>query len=236
MGSGSPVVMIHGLVIGNLASWYFRLAPVVARTHQVVLYDLRGHGRSERVMTGYDLDNMADDLSGVISQTCGQPVYLVGHSYGCLVALRYALDHPGSVDRLVLVDAPLPPACLARSLSPMGQSVDHLLEVVPDVVREAMAKGSRQAKKFFDNYRFLVEKSSLITNLEAEPDFSDEELSRLQARVLCLYGNESFFLPTMEKLKRALHKAETVVLPGSHYLPNECPDLLAARIEEFLND
>ena len=106
----TSVVMLHGLLIGSLASWYFTAAPALAKRHRVMLYDLRGHGRSERVASGYDLVTQTGDLQELADRFDDRPIDLVGHSYGGLIALRFALDHPGRVRRLVLVEAPLPPS------------------------------------------------------------------------------------------------------------------------------
>ena len=60
-----PVVMTHGLVIGSLASWYFTVGPALARTRRVRMYDLRGHGRSARMPSGYDTHTLATDLDAL---------------------------------------------------------------------------------------------------------------------------------------------------------------------------
>jgi pimeloyl-ACP methyl ester carboxylesterase len=108
--SAPPVVMVHGMLSGSLASWYFGLAPVVAASHHVVIYDQRGHGLSERPLRGYTLTELAADLDALTAAL--GPCALVGHSFGGLVALRHAMDHPDRVTGVVLVDSfiPAPPA------------------------------------------------------------------------------------------------------------------------------
>jgi pimeloyl-ACP methyl ester carboxylesterase len=112
-----PVVMVHGMLSGSLASWYFGLAPVVAESHHVVLFDQRGHGLSERPLRGYTLTELAADLDAVTAAL--GPCALVGHSFGGLVALRHAIDHPDRVTGVALVDSFVPgpptPPTLAES-------------------------------------------------------------------------------------------------------------------------
>lgn len=103
---------MHGLVFGSIATWYFTAAAKLATRFNVVMYDQRGHGKSDLTASGYDLNTLASDLEGVVdhyrqsSDVSG--FALVGHSYGALVALTYALRFPARVSRLVLIDAPLP--------------------------------------------------------------------------------------------------------------------------------
>lgn len=106
MGRGDPVVVfVHGLPLDNHSSFFMTLAPEVSKHARVVLYDLRGHGRSEQPSSGYSGADMAADLAAIVD-ALGEPrVIVVGHSFGGYVALRYAADHPERVQGLVLLDA-----------------------------------------------------------------------------------------------------------------------------------
>jgi len=107
MGQGDrTVVFLHGLVMDNLSSWYFSVANTVAKHAQVLLYDLRGHGYSDRPAQGYRIEDHVADLLAILDcEGHGQPVDLVGNSFGGLLALAFALAHPDRVRSLVLVDA-----------------------------------------------------------------------------------------------------------------------------------
>lgn len=108
LGDGDPVVvLIHGLVLDNLSSWYFSIGPALAATCTVLLYDLRGHGGSEQPPTGYTIEDMAEDLHGILEAAglAGRPLVVVGNSTGGLIGLRYVLRYPRDVASLVLIDA-----------------------------------------------------------------------------------------------------------------------------------
>ena len=65
-GDDRLVVFLHGLVMDNLSSWYFTVANPVAMRTEVLLYDLRGHGKTERPKTGYTVSDHVDDLAALL--------------------------------------------------------------------------------------------------------------------------------------------------------------------------
>ncbi len=236
VGAGPPVVMVHGLLIGSLASWYFTAASALASHHRVRVYDLRGHGRSERAPAGYGVRSMTADLAALSADLPG-PIDVVGHSWGGLVALRFALDHPERVRRLVIVEAPLPPSRamqMADFLAPDGSLPGRLLDALPAPLRDAVAAGRRQAQRLLESLEFLVFKSSLLADLRAEPDFDDAELAALRCPTLCAYGDRSACLPAGERLARVIPGAKLHVLPGGHYLHLDARAALVAIIEGHL--
>jgi pimeloyl-ACP methyl ester carboxylesterase len=107
--SGAPrIVFVHGLVMDNLASWYFTVASAAAAFADVLLYDLRGHGLSERTASGYGVGEMVMDLAGLLDATLGDaPVVIVGNSFGALLAVHFARRFPTRTRGLVLVDGHL---------------------------------------------------------------------------------------------------------------------------------
>jgi pimeloyl-ACP methyl ester carboxylesterase len=247
LGEGAPgVVMVHGL-FGSIATWYFTSAPVLARARRVLLYDLRGHGRTERTRSGYDLAAMAGDLEAVAGGIAGNgadrsptPVEprlldLVGHSYGALVALRFALDHPGRVRRLALVESSLPPWS-SRELEELAAGPPPESPMaLPAVVRETIERGGRKGMRLVELVRVLCEESSLLEDLRTEPDIPDDVLARVACPVLCVYGDRSPCLPAGERLSRVIPGARLAVLPGTHYLHLDAAAALSALLLEFLD-
>jgi len=211
LGAGPLVTMLHGLVIGNMATWYFTAAHALSQNHRVLLYDLRGHGKSERVETGYDLGTMVRDLEGLLDVSgCGdgdhgdhgdhgEKVSLVGHSYGGLVALRYAMAHPERVARLALVDVPLTTSSIVLGLEPESRpdadsddENEDLFSGLPEFLQQSLTRGSRRARNLLSTLELLLRRATLIADLKAEPDLTADDLARITCPVLCLYGDESW--------------------------------------------
>lgn len=227
---GSPVVMLHGLFVGSMASWYFTAAPALAAKHRVVLYDLRGHGKSERAATGYDLATMARDLGSVARGFEGEKVSLVGHSYGAVVALTWALANPARVDKLVLVDAPLPPSRLAEMNAFAKLSLEDQVASLPAELAGSLASGGRRAKKLVEHLRFLAKNTSLLSDLRSAEDVSDESLATLDCETTCIYGASSSCLPVGERIACVAPNARLVTIAGGHFLPIENPGALTTEI------
>ncbi|WP_036963553.1 alpha/beta fold hydrolase, partial [Promicromonospora kroppenstedtii] len=107
-GSGPPVLLLHGHPRTS-ATWH-RVAPrLVDAGFRVVCPDLRGYGRSRGPAPSADHEAhskraVAGDMVAVMRELGHEHFHLVGHDRGSYVALRLALDHPGAVERLVLID------------------------------------------------------------------------------------------------------------------------------------
>jgi pimeloyl-ACP methyl ester carboxylesterase len=103
-GAREDLVMVHGLAT-NLAFWYFQYAAEFSRRFRVTLLDLRGHGRSEMPADGYSPTQMARDLGGLLDHLGIDKAHFVAHSFGGVVALKFACEQPGRVRSMVLADS-----------------------------------------------------------------------------------------------------------------------------------
>src|SRR5438309_10872603 len=105
-GSGPAVVLLHGYAETS-DSW----APLAAELQQsftVVVPDLRGIGRSSRPEGGYDKKTQAADIRAVVTTLGHDRTAVVSHDIGIMVAYAYAARYPDKVERLVVMDAPIP--------------------------------------------------------------------------------------------------------------------------------
>lgn len=237
IGSGPLLVMCHGLVTASLATWYLSAAPALARHYQVVLYDMRGHGKSDWAATGYDLDTMARDLAQVVlaygpanTGRKSAQVTLVGHSYGALTALHYALQRPESVARLALIDAPLP---AVRYVRPSLADVDSSAALegrFPAEPEGEASRGSRQRRRARERLEFLFLRSSLREDLRTAVDVPDASLRALSVPTLCLYGRHSDCAAAGNRLASLLPRAALQWVDCGHFVPTQAPAAMTRHL------
>jgi len=101
---GSPIVLVHCFTCA--IDWWDGMIPRLAREHRVVAVDLLGHGGSEKPTSGYEIENQADLVAGVMGRFGVGPAEVVGHSLGGSVVTALAERSPKLVNRVVIVDTP----------------------------------------------------------------------------------------------------------------------------------
>jgi pimeloyl-ACP methyl ester carboxylesterase len=99
---GDPVLLIHGLGGSSLSEWY-QVAPKLAAERRVILVDHRSHGLSPIIAERFEVEDVADDIVGVLDALGIGRVAVVGYSMGGAVAQTIANRHPGRVSKLVLI-------------------------------------------------------------------------------------------------------------------------------------
>lgn len=127
MGEGPDLLLIHGLAASR--AFWFPIALRLASVRRITLFDLRGHGYSERTASGYSSAQLGRDLLGLMDALGIARADVAGHSYGGGGALEAAALEPGRFHRLALLDVRVqslqPRMCLkdALPLSPHEQIV-----------------------------------------------------------------------------------------------------------------
>lgn len=108
VGQGVPVVLLHG--IGRSGEvWRHLVERLAGKPYRVVVFDLLGFGESPKPdWLAYSVDDHAQAVIASIEKLkLAQPIVLVGHSMGCLVAVRVARLRPDLAKHLVLFEMPL---------------------------------------------------------------------------------------------------------------------------------
>ena len=105
-GAGPPLLLLHGFP-QSLAMWH-RVAPALAARFSVVMMDLRGYGWSDAPRSeggaAYAKRVMGEDVVAVMEALGHVRFRVAAHDRGARVAYRLALDHPGRIERLALLD------------------------------------------------------------------------------------------------------------------------------------
>jgi pimeloyl-ACP methyl ester carboxylesterase len=101
--AGEPLVLVHGYT-GDVTDWRHQL-PEFAKTHRVLAFDHRGHGRSAApAREAYTIERMADDVEALAAEAGFDRYHLLGHSMGGAVVQEVALRSPGRLLSLTLED------------------------------------------------------------------------------------------------------------------------------------
>jgi non-heme chloroperoxidase len=134
VGSGSPVVLIHGWPLSG-RSWEAQVPALVAAGHRVVTYDRRGFGASSQPWTGYDYDTFASDLDGLLTHLDLTDAALVGFSMGGGEVARYIASYgTGRVSKAVFAGA-VPPYLYKSGDNPEGGLDDAVISQFEDAVK-----------------------------------------------------------------------------------------------------
>jgi pimeloyl-ACP methyl ester carboxylesterase len=100
-GHGEPIVFIPGTgFAGNV--WMDSQVEELARSHQVIIHDPRGCGRTTHAKGVYTIDLMANDVVALLEHMGVPHAHVIGHSMGGRIGLSIALNFPGKVKSLVI--------------------------------------------------------------------------------------------------------------------------------------
>lgn len=106
-GSGTPLVLITGYR-ATLEEWNASFLAELAKSHEVIVFDNRGVGRSSTGDANFDIQDMANDAAALIRGLGLRQVTVVGWSMGGMVAQQLAFEHPRWLERLVLLSTQAP--------------------------------------------------------------------------------------------------------------------------------
>ena len=213
-GRGPAPVLVHGL--GGFAESWRHNIPELARHGRVIALDLPGFGLSGKPRRAYTLDFLAQALDGLLRTLGIDTVRLVGHSLGGAVAARFALEHPGRVERLALLGAAVPgfhlrPSWIYRTLSlpGLGEMLSSLITpgICATALERCFADPVAEEIRFFVEHEYAARASRdgraayLSMLRSAKGDFTVDAdayraaLSRLGRGVLVVHGLQDRVVP-----------------------------------------
>lgn len=255
-GTGSAVVLLHGYA--ETGHMWQPILPSLAQRHTVVVPDLRGAGGSAKPASGYDKKTMAVDIHELTSSLKLDPVGIVGHDIGLMVAYAYAAQFPQATERVVLMDAFLPGIAnwkdvwLLRDLWHFHFHGDVPLQLVkgreriylehfwndfaadpkrsvPEADRRIYAKAYAQPGAMRAGFEYF-------RNFERDAeDFARMGRTRLSMPMLVLSGEKAGGTFLIEQAKLVASNVRGQVVPGvGHWLMEEAPRTVIPAITDFV--
>jgi Predicted hydrolases or acyltransferases (alpha/beta hydrolase superfamily) len=237
-GRGEAVVFIPGLG-GDHHLWHRQL-PAFAQHFRTIALDPRGAGQSDKPDLPYTIEEMADDVAGLLEALGIERAHVVGASMGGFIAQMFALRHPHRLGRLILCCTsfggpnvvPMPPESLTVFTQRTGDPATDLrrlwavsvterfLREHPEVLEEYVAWRVAHPQPLYAYQRQLA--AALAFNVESR-------VHEIQAPVLIAHGMEDRVVP-VENARR-LHAR----IPGSRLVlfPEAGHLFFIERAEEF---
>jgi 3-oxoadipate enol-lactonase len=223
-GKGDPVIFAHAF-LDNCSVWKAQ-TDVLAQKHTVILYDHRGHGKSDKPKGDYSVQTLADDLNGLILALKLDRVTLVGNSIGGMTVLTLVLNHPDRVSKLVLVCTT---PRLVIQLPVIGSVLGWLCSLFPygmfarTIQRTKINKPSQEAtnqalERAMQVPRYAAYKCwrSLLTNYDIRG-----QISKIKVPTLIVAGEKDWSIPM--KMSRFMNKgiegSKLEVIPNCGHLP-----------------
>ena len=256
-GTGPVVVLLHGYA-ENSDSWA-PLAEDLAADHTVIVPDLRGIGRSSIPSGGYDKKTQAKDIRAVVTALGYDKAAIVAHDIGNMVAYAYAALYSDKVERLVVMDAPIP------GIEPWEEilkapGVWHFNFRGPDAERLVQGRERIYLDRIWNDFTgdpampdeatrdFFAATYSRPGGMRAgfaqfaafSQDAEDNKAfqrTKLTMPVLAIGGEKSFGSTQAVIMRNVANNVTEAVVPGSgHWLMEERPAYTVVLIRKFLDD
>ena len=253
MGSGPPLVLIHGT--GAATHSWRGVLPMLARHFDVLAMDLPGHGFTQASPRG-GLPGMAADVAALLAAEGMRPDIVIGHSAGAAIAIRMALDGLVTPRRIISLNGALLPlqGMAGQIFSPLARALVGL-PFVPwlvawraadraAVVKLLNATGSKLDRHGLDLYARLFRRPGHVSGTLAMmaawdlPAFA-RDLPRLATPLTLVVGlaDRTIAPATARRVQRILPAAGVVEWPGlGHLAHEEAPALFATLVATLLEE
>jgi pimeloyl-ACP methyl ester carboxylesterase len=242
------VVLLHGFN-GYLESWSPNIAALVNEGYRVVAYDLWGRGLSSRPRVDLTLAVFDDQLATLLEHLGTTRAVLMGSSFGCVIAADYALKHPESVDKLVLVGPagwPSDHDTQWIKLPVLGDLVFHLAGrqlLRPKVEAYFRRDPVPWAMDAWDRYAaYPGFTRAALSTLRFSPvtDYTDgwRRLGTLDKPILFIWGKQDVSFPyaNTDKVATLIPHAKVIGLDeAAHWVNIEQADAFNAAVSAFLH-
>jgi pimeloyl-ACP methyl ester carboxylesterase len=236
-GSGKPLVLVHGLAARG-EDW-LALAPALERAgYKIYALDLLGYGRSDRPDVDYSIALESDILRQFIESQHLQQPDLAGWSMGGWIAAKFAVDNPGRVHRLILLDSAglRFDAVNAAALRPKTEAdLARMMQVLTPHPMHVPAFYARDFLRHFAQEDWIVGRA--LKSMYTGKDLLDGKLVAVKVPVLLVWGKDDVLTPPSigEQMRQQMPQAILYLVDGcGHLAPVECSKPVGAEMVKFL--
>lgn len=239
--AGAPVLVLSNSIGATLEMWDAVL-PALAGRYQVLRYDTRGHGRSETPAGPATIDDLADDLLGLLDALGFARAHIAGLSLGGMTAQFLAARHPGSIISLTLMatSAHLPGNWEERATAVVANGMASIADAVMARWLTPAFAAAHPAQAAALRDRFVAQDPhgyAACCRAIAAMDLR-AAIAAIAAPTLILAGADdpATPVPMMEDIRTRIPGAELVVIPrAAHILSVERPDAVTRHLGAFLD-
>jgi pimeloyl-ACP methyl ester carboxylesterase len=234
----TPVIILHG-IFGVSDNWVTYSKRLAMEGFEVFVLDQRNHGQSPQSDT-FNYLALTDDLFDFIDEHEIEDPILLGHSMGGKVAMRFALENPQLISRLIVVDISLKaygPRKQHKAIIKAMKSVDlskvtsrqeveeQISELIPDLrVRQFIMKNLHRKEK--DEFEWKIYIPGIDANLDQLFDGIDT-ISKFEKPSLFIKGGNSDYilLEDYDQIRYNFPNAEIITIAdASHWVHVESPE------------
>jgi 3-oxoadipate enol-lactonase len=246
-GQGMPLVLVHGYPLDH-SMWRGQLDGL-ADICRVIAPDLRGFGASDVTPGTLTMEQMADDIAGLLDALkIKDPVVFCGLSMGGYVAWQFAQKHRSRLARLILCDTKAV-ADTAEAAAGRRKTAERVLAEGPGIAADTLLPKLFAPTTFKQQPQIVEETRQVILRTNPEgiaaalrgmaerPDVTSR-LSKIDVPALLLCGQHDSISPPdeMRQIAARLPNARFVeIKDASHMAPLEQPEKVNAAIRKFLN-
>ncbi|MCH8844401.1 MAG: alpha/beta fold hydrolase [SAR324 cluster bacterium] len=248
-GQGEPLLMICGFRRSRVI-WLDPFLAPLAQRFQLILFDNRGTGNSEKPEAGYSMEAFADDAAGLLADLKIERAHVFGVSMGGMIAQTLATHHPGRVRGLGLGCT----HCGGNDIVKPEKDIWELLRLVPGEGLDAREVARRQEPAYFTdefaaaNRKFMDDLFDIVQaapppahavkgHLAAIEAFDgSQRLCDISAPTLVITGDSDRLIVPQNShlLAERIPNARLVVLPqAAHFFWAEKPAQSAQALIEF---
>lgn len=209
-GSGEPLLLLHGFT-GSSQDWK-ALPPSFAEPFQLIMPDLRGHGRSSVLAEPFRHRDAADDIAALLDHLKIDSCKGMGISGGGNVLLHLATRQPERISAMVLVSAT--PYFPAQARPIMRQFPESLPESHWDLLRRTHPGGDMQIRALLESARSFADSYDDLT-------FTPPHLATIQARTLIVQGDRDPLYPVelSVEMAKAIPQSSLWIVPNTGHGP-----------------